>query len=120
MKTEEKGTIMPPEIKAELDRAAVAMKRAKLLIDEGEDIKKSVKEAILPLMASFDITTSETGGVGKLNRRSGGGSAIDGTKLAEVLLSEGLDADRIPAIIAASTKSWTYEYIEFKAEKPKG
>lgn len=115
MTTEE--ITIPDEVKEELNRAALAMSRAKALIDEGEQIKDSVKEAILPIMQSFGITTSHCPGVGKLNSRSGGGSAIDGTKLAETLLAEGIDADRIPGIILRSTKSWTYSYIEFKAEK---
>jgi hypothetical protein len=115
MITEE--TTIPAEVQEELNRAAVQMSRAKTLIDEGEAIKASVKESILPVMQSFGIVTSHCPEVGKLNSRSGGGSSIDGTKLAVELLAEGIDADRIPGIIERSTKSWTYSYIEFKAEK---
>ena len=96
------------------DKAAKQMSRAAALIKEGEALKKSAKDQILPLMLSFGIDSSVTEKVGTVSARSGGGSSINKNLLTETLLAEGLDAARIPEIIKASTKSWTYDYLEFK------
>lgn len=103
-----------PQLKTELGEAAVQMARAKALIDEGELIKKGVKATILPLMKSFEVKGHEVAGLGKLSCRSGGGSSLDKVKLTELLLKEGLDAARIPQILKAATKTWAYDYVEFK------
>jgi glycerol uptake facilitator-like aquaporin len=105
------------ELQATLDRATVAMAKAKALIDEGEAIKKDVKEQILPLMASFGVKTSVLVGVGSIGFRSGGGSTINPQALTVALLERGFDAEDAVNIIAASTKSWTYDFVEFRGPK---
>lgn len=107
---------MDSELQKTLDKATVAMAKASAMIKEGEAIKKDVKEKILPLMASFDIKDSAVAGVGKIGYRTGGGSAINKSKLTEVLLNRGVEADQIPGIIEDSTKFWSYDYVEFKVE----
>jgi hypothetical protein len=108
---------MDKELAMQLTNAAKAMSRANALIKEGEEIKKSVKSEVLPLMESFDVKNHVVEGLGNLGYREGGGSSINPTKLAEILLSEGVEANRIPGIIEGSKKTWSYSYIEFKREK---
>lgn len=108
---------LDPTLKAELGDATIQMARAKALIDEGELIKKGVKASILPLMQSFDIKDHDVAGLGKLGCRKGSGSSLDKKKLTELLLAEGLDATRIPEILEAATKTWSYDFVEFRAEK---
>jgi len=108
---------MDTELRKELDKATVAMAKASALIKEGELIKKDVKAKILPLMASFGVTSSAVEGVGTIGYRTGAGSGIYPAKLTEVLLDHGLPAEDIPKIIEEATKKWSYDYVEFKAVK---
>ena len=109
--------VLDPELQATLDRATVAMAKAKALIDEGEMIKKDVKEQILPLMASFGVKVNELAGVGKMSFRTGGGSSVNPKTLTEVLLNRGMEPGEVVEVIEAATKSWTYDYVEFKGAK---
>lgn len=106
------------EMKEMLTDASAQMSRAAALIKEGEDIKKTVKELILPIMSAHDLKSFGSD-MGTLSCPSGFGSAIDATKLATVLLDRGIEADQIPAIIEKATKRWFYTYVAFKAATTK-
>lgn len=108
---------MDQELKSTLDRATIAMAKAKSLIDEGEAIKKDVKEQVLPLMASFGVKSNTVDGVGSIGLRKGSGSSVNPKALTVALLEHGLDPKAIEGIIAQATKKWSYDYVEFRAPK---
>lgn len=115
----DKTEVMSPELRATLDRATIAMGKAKALIDEGELIKKDVKEQILPLMASFGIKSNAIHGVGTISFRSGGGSTINPQLLTVILLEKGIPAEEIPPLLEKATKRWSYDFVEFRGPSGK-
>lgn len=112
-----KAEMVDKELKATLDRATIAMAKAKALIDEGETIKKDVKEQVLPLMASFGVKSNPVEGVGVISLRKGSGSAINPQLLTVALLEKGIPAEEIQPLIEGATKKWSYDFVEFRAPK---
>lgn len=108
---------MDQELKSTLDRATIAMAKAKALIDEGEAIKKDVKEQVLPLMASFGVKSNPVTGVGTISLRKGSGSSLNPQLVTVALLEKGLTPEEIKGIIDKATKSWSYDFVEFRVPK---
>jgi len=107
---------LPKNVRTELEDAIKLRARAKGMESEAKILNESAKATLLPLMAAYSIKKYAVAGVGTVITKVSVGSSIDVVKLRENMLIAGIQIEAIEMLIDQSTKRWSTEYVEFKAD----
>lgn len=92
------------------------IQRSSLSIQE-KDLKARLdewKEEALPLLMATNTKSFGDESIGTMTVVEGSSSSINRDMLIQNLLAEGIEADRVAAIVDKSTKRGTYTTIQFK------
>lgn len=107
---------IPRSVRTEIERAIKMRAQAKAMEAEAKDLTKQAKDFLLPTLTAYGVKKYSLQGVGVVTTKINTGSSINASKLRETLLIEGLPPDKVQEIIDKSSKTWSTEYVDFKAE----